>query len=873
MSQETNSHNKHLKVLDLDKYEFDDQGFDDRWQTEVEEQLTYQFEKARQQSVQYRDKINQSREKFVTSAAHNTVLVDGDRGTGKSYFLSNIEVAWHDSQQVKENSNVKTRLHFCRVIDPTLLNHHDNFSNVVIAHLYNEVREQQQQNYLNEDFNRTLRDLAEALEATDGVSPPAGIDRIIGYRSAVDIELRFHRFIAACLQELGVDMLVLPIDDVDMELSRAHEVLEEIRRLLSCPMILPVVSGNIELFQELMISHFYRGAGGSKGDLKESVALQLAKDYLIKVFPVDARMSLRDINLFCDDLIIKQDGLPDMGFLQYQQKLNLATFPYTKCHWNINTHNFKSARLLVQQINYLPPNVINNTLKEYKEYSLGYKSDFWYLASKSFKYSDMAMVYIIADGELRMDRARSYQSNLPNRINFQLSDLPIFNPSLQKLEKNDWMKHTFKNLNSEKLYRTFNPFPPQVSYNHQAYISGAAKKDCTEDFLSIFTSQHIYDRSSKLRSYICFGRAFEILIVSLLFSFRAGDQSKLMRWLDDVAQREHFHSITNPLNYERSDLDERRHNESSSRFENLAKELIRWEDQHSDILNKVRASGVVGICSFVHYHAFKELELLETLKVREFSTLKSYLKRFEIIIVNAFGVSLSEKPLHSNVGLNPDYLQYDNQAVESQIIMAKNVIKITGRYELKDGNKEFNSVIPLSDEVLLMRCIWNHPIFNYSINFKPSIKLGSSSSNSSSKESREEDITHRKFIQFQKMLSAKNREFININLYRFLSRHFGLAGVILDTNGIKDFHANAKKFLSSYNPNPNPTPKPSGALVSLNATTNSSLDVLKNLNTAIKHYFDCTALEFYGASKLFKNFCELAYQAMCEEEANANSAN
>ena len=93
---------------------------------------------------------------------------------------------------------------------------------------------------------------------------------------------------------------MLPIDDVDMSLQKAHEVIDDVRRLLGCPYIIPIVSGDVALYQQMINVDFDDRAykKDSNDDLKRSgieLASDLSDEYLKKVFPAQMRLPLNNI--------------------------------------------------------------------------------------------------------------------------------------------------------------------------------------------------------------------------------------------------------------------------------------------------------------------------------------------------------------------------------------------------------------------------------------------------------------------------------------------------------------------------------------------------------------------------------------------------
>ncbi|WP_039550911.1 hypothetical protein, partial [Vibrio vulnificus] len=84
-------------------------------------------------------------------------------------------------------------LYFAPIIDPTLLQDHDSFTNVLVAHIYNQVM-----NVINsgtsklsarelenakDSFFQALRSLSEAVQYAGEHSEHVGLDKIIQYSS------------------------------------------------------------------------------------------------------------------------------------------------------------------------------------------------------------------------------------------------------------------------------------------------------------------------------------------------------------------------------------------------------------------------------------------------------------------------------------------------------------------------------------------------------------------------------------------------------------------------------------------------------------------------------------------------------------------
>ncbi|MCF2857010.1 hypothetical protein L1286_05995 [Pseudoalteromonas sp. SMS1] len=243
-----------------------------------------------------------------TWLSHNAILVNGGRGTGKTVFLRNCKAMWQ--YHCKQNDHLQaSSIHFMPSIDPTMLIDHDNFANVIIAQIYTEVErvfesgngfartglpEERQKSI----FYRNLQVLADSLGKKEEFEGVTGIDRILQYKSGISIEQHFHRYVESALEILDCDAIALPIDDVDMALERAYEVVDQVRRLLGCPYIIPIVSGDYGLYEQMVELHFDAKAyskqtkNTSQIEKGKQLSKELTSAYLTKVFPNQMRITL-----------------------------------------------------------------------------------------------------------------------------------------------------------------------------------------------------------------------------------------------------------------------------------------------------------------------------------------------------------------------------------------------------------------------------------------------------------------------------------------------------------------------------------------------------------------------------------------------------
>ena len=244
--------------------------------------------------------------------SHHSILVDGDRGTGKTSVLVNL-----DTYLKVHSESVAEDVLVLNPIDPTLLDDGDSlFLTIIVASVLSDSSIKKRQEAEPEKaivLNRALDKLATALESAEVDSTAIGMRKIRNMYDNNSIAGCVHDFFGAVLSLMGKKLLVLPIDDVDTSLSRAFENLEIIRRYLTSPKVQPIIGGDLSLYQEVIWRDFhYRLTKDSnfRADQAYDQALNLATEYQRKVMPLSRRLTMPNVSSYLDNsniMLVKQD--------------------------------------------------------------------------------------------------------------------------------------------------------------------------------------------------------------------------------------------------------------------------------------------------------------------------------------------------------------------------------------------------------------------------------------------------------------------------------------------------------------------------------------------------------------------------------------
>ena len=236
------------------------------------------------------------KQKISLCRIHNAILVYGNRGSGKTVFLSNIE------KNVKENHYV-----FLDIVDPTLLSNSkvvdccEAFCSILvgIVHDYldkNVFRKNLTKEEDKETYKNKFREVAECLSALKNAKKESGLDSIFFHGNAIALEQKLHEFFEVISQKLlDGKLLCFRLDDIDMSFESGYLCLETMRKYFSSPWVIPIVCGDISLYQTLIEKEYLKSF--SPNDIKwmETIARKredFSSKYLTKIFPNNLKLEI-----------------------------------------------------------------------------------------------------------------------------------------------------------------------------------------------------------------------------------------------------------------------------------------------------------------------------------------------------------------------------------------------------------------------------------------------------------------------------------------------------------------------------------------------------------------------------------------------------
>ena len=261
---------------------------------------------------------------------HNAISIFANRGAGKTTFLLSAREWLRTSSQDT----------LClKPIDPSMIGVKENaFVNIIAEIHENVIRKLESYDYACKD-GEDLRDqqrqidkcftgLMEALSFLDGIGKNGkyedwddaefaarkGMEKAI---SSNNIDELFQKYVFYALKLLGKQCVVISFDDIDTDFKKGYEILEIIRRFMTSPMIMTILTGDLELYGKLVRKASWNcfdkefleketNYAHRKEQEFSTMIDQLENQYLIKILKPEFRIPISTLKEYLadDDLCI-----------------------------------------------------------------------------------------------------------------------------------------------------------------------------------------------------------------------------------------------------------------------------------------------------------------------------------------------------------------------------------------------------------------------------------------------------------------------------------------------------------------------------------------------------------------------------------------
>lgn len=243
---------------------------------------------------------------------NNTISVFGERGTGKTSFL-------HSVIEGLKNNDKSNDIEILGFIDPTMMEEKEHIFLLVISLINKLVEDKLKEDdckihtnsfQLRARWQQRLMKMAKGLPALDKVGESRqtskwqshefimekGLDIVY---SAYSLEVEFRGFVELALEILKKKCFVLVLDDIDVDMKNGWDVLEMLRKYITTPRIIPILSGNLKLYSLNIRKHQWeqleKNRALESGIDYVKLVNELEGQYLLKVLQSENRIHLKSL--------------------------------------------------------------------------------------------------------------------------------------------------------------------------------------------------------------------------------------------------------------------------------------------------------------------------------------------------------------------------------------------------------------------------------------------------------------------------------------------------------------------------------------------------------------------------------------------------
>lgn len=247
---------------------------------------------------------------------NNIIAFTGERGTGKSSSMISFAEGLIKKDRnstfflEKDYPNIfKKSIVSIDVIDPSLFRGEDQLFEIIISKMFARFQkklknEREEINHdhkrkLIERFQHVFNNLKVVHKGKKEVYEKEAIEALSDLAYGSNLKLSFKKLVDEYLNYVGnqSEFLLVAIDDFDLNISGAYEMLEDIRQFLVQSNIIILVACKIEQLQDSInneIINEYQSVLGSNSSKHERLSENVndkSSRYLEKMFPLEHRIS------------------------------------------------------------------------------------------------------------------------------------------------------------------------------------------------------------------------------------------------------------------------------------------------------------------------------------------------------------------------------------------------------------------------------------------------------------------------------------------------------------------------------------------------------------------------------------------------------
>lgn len=247
---------------------------------------------------------------------NNVFAFVGNRGSGKSSCMLSV------ASMLGEDGIANQKCELVDVIDPSFFDENVNILDIVIGKLFASFKRRLEEGSVAElkkgfednkrNLYRAFQDVKDSLCSIEHKSDfsEEPIERLTDLAASVDLQNHIKVLVSSYLNFFEKDVLVLPIDDIDLHTRCAYKMVEQVRKYLVQTKVIVLVAVKMEQLKDVIENEYRKEYQYSlmASRIQQEAISDMAARYLIKFVPQEHRIFMPDMAVYLDRSVELYDG-------------------------------------------------------------------------------------------------------------------------------------------------------------------------------------------------------------------------------------------------------------------------------------------------------------------------------------------------------------------------------------------------------------------------------------------------------------------------------------------------------------------------------------------------------------------------------------
>lgn len=292
----------------------------------------------------------QNIEQSMSNDSPNMLAFCGDRGDGKTSCMQSVLEQIKDAK-VRVGEAEISKYVMMKMIDPAFFDKSHNIVDLVVGSLYNGFKEYKKSNPEKAaNYDKSKKLLAEFQKAKRYVQYLSNrpldcldeIDELEMLSSGISLKDNIDSLIEEFLRYVEAAYLIIPIDDLDLNMTQAYRMCEEIRKYLCNEKCLIFISMNVEQLNKVIENAIFVEASYPDDLDRRSMAAK----YVSKLIPVACRIYMPKVYDISDRALIVKDKDGGKKFSTELIKEGIPRLIFTKTRYLFYNNKGSVSRII-----------------------------------------------------------------------------------------------------------------------------------------------------------------------------------------------------------------------------------------------------------------------------------------------------------------------------------------------------------------------------------------------------------------------------------------------------------------------------------------------------------------------------------------------